>query len=599
MSTNKNGFCISLLFAGLFGVAAAWGGADGQPPATTAQEAAHRAILNNPEVQSKWHTFLAAIQEEQVYSSGFWPRVDLEGRVGREYDHQPGPTHEFGYGTATLQLTQMLYDGYFTRNLVSQFEHAKLVRYYELLDSAETMALEAVRAFEEVQRQRELVDMAQANYRKHKEIFDKIESRAKAGLSRAVDLDQIGGRLALSESNLITEVSNLNDVTARYVRVVGERPAEKLKPLQRLDKGVPATARETLLAAYKANPSFHAALENITAARFQLERERSAHYPQLDLRVRNTWNHDVDDIPGDRQAAVIELALKYNLYNGGRTNAKLREQAELVNEARDRRDIVCRNIRQELTIAWSDTRRLAEQLVQQETHRNSTDKVRTAYQQQFDIGERGLLDLLDSENEYFEASRKVSEASHNWSIAFARTQAGLGNLLRSLGIARDGVPTLADLGADPLQIDPEWICPADVPEFLDMAALTQVPKPPVKVEVVTLDAVALFDFDHSELRPDAHGIMMALVQKIRNTEGVVRIEVVGHTDAIGTEEYNQGLSERRAASVREFLVEQGIDAGLIQSRGMGEGSPVADNETEEGRQRNRRVEVAIEVRERR
>ena len=592
-----------LLVAGLFWVTSpALAETDAAFPARTAQEAAHRAILNNPEVQSRWHTFLAAVEEQRVYSSGFRPSIDLEARSGRQYDHRPNTDKDdYSFSTATLQLTQMLYDGFFTRSLVRQFDRAKLVRYYELLDSAESTAYDAVRAFEDVQRQRELVELARGNHRQHREIFDKIQSRVKAGVGRSVDLEQIGGRLALAESNLITEVSNLHDVSARYLRIVGELPAENLLPLRRLDDGMPANVRDALFAAYQDNPAFHAAIENISAARHELERERSANHPQIFLRARNTWNRDFDELPKHRESAVLELALNYNLYAGGRTSALLRQHAEQVNEARDRRDIVCRNIRQELSIGWNDVRRINEQLIQLEAHRNATDRVRTAYLQQFDIGERNLLDLLDIENEYFESSRAVSNAQHDWSIAHARTQTAMGNLLRALGIARDGVPSLSDLGADPLEIDPQWICPLDAPEYLDLAALTHVamaePVSTPHVEMVTLDAVTLFDFDRSELRADASDTLMALVRRIQETEGVIRVQVVGHTDGTGPAAYNQALSERRAAAVRAFLVEHGIEAGLIQSRGMGMTQPVAGNETREGRARNRRVEIEIEIRQ--
>jgi OOP family OmpA-OmpF porin len=72
----------------------------------------------------------------------------------------------------------------------------------------------------------------------------------------------------------------------------------------------------------------------------------------------------------------------------------------------------------------------------------------------------------------------------------------------------------------------------------------------------------------------------------------LRVEVQGFTDSIGTEEYNQGLSERRADAVRNYLVERGVDPKIISSKGYGESNPVASNDTKEGRALNRRVEFA-------
>jgi outer membrane protein OmpA-like peptidoglycan-associated protein len=75
---------------------------------------------------------------------------------------------------------------------------------------------------------------------------------------------------------------------------------------------------------------------------------------------------------------------------------------------------------------------------------------------------------------------------------------------------------------------------------------------------------------------------------------VASIRVVGHTDSVGTDAYNQGLSERRASSVVEYLLTQGLAPGKLTSEGKGESEPVADNETDEGRAQNRRVELHIQ-----
>ena len=71
------------------------------------------------------------------------------------------------------------------------------------------------------------------------------------------------------------------------------------------------------------------------------------------------------------------------------------------------------------------------------------------------------------------------------------------------------------------------------------------------------------------------------------------LEVEGHTDSVGTDDFNQSLSERRAESVKSYLTQQGIPAASIRSRGLGEGQPVATNDSATGRQQNRRVEVVV------
>jgi outer membrane protein OmpA-like peptidoglycan-associated protein len=102
----------------------------------------------------------------------------------------------------------------------------------------------------------------------------------------------------------------------------------------------------------------------------------------------------------------------------------------------------------------------------------------------------------------------------------------------------------------------------------------------------------LFDFNKATLRPGAR-------EKLAKVAGIVlahpglKTEAEGHADSIGTDGYNQGLSERRADSVRSFLMQEGIAAESISARGFGESQPVATNETAVGRQQNRRVELVV------
>jgi outer membrane protein OmpA-like peptidoglycan-associated protein len=109
---------------------------------------------------------------------------------------------------------------------------------------------------------------------------------------------------------------------------------------------------------------------------------------------------------------------------------------------------------------------------------------------------------------------------------------------------------------------------------------------------IQLPGSILFDFDSAKIRPDAERTLTELSEVINAYAGrPVRID--GHTDSIASDEYNQKLSEQRARSVTSWLSSNGVDAGRLQANGVGEAKPVATNDTSEGRQLNRRVEVVI------
>ncbi len=439
------------------------------------RDAAMEAVLSNPEVQSRWHAFRASGEEQSGARGRFLPEVDLNARAG--YQRQRSSDDDFNSFSRNprgvdVTLTQMLYDGFETASEVKRLGEIERVRYFELREATEEIALEAVRAFADVQRQRALVDLAQENYDAHKEVYDQIVDQTERGVGRGVDLEQASGRLALAESNLLTERQNLHDVNARYYRVVGQMPGDDRVDLVGTfsDEPIPGTAQEALTEAITKNPAMFASLRNMEAAQEQRNVARSAFHPRVDLQLRHAYENDVlerEDIRIHDTSAMVVMT--WNLFRGGTDQARVRQFTEEFNQARDEQEAVCRNVRQTVSVAYNDIRSLDSQLRFLRQHRDSSDRVRTAYRQQFGIGQRSLLDLLDTENEHFEASRAYVNAQHDMEIAKARALNGLGRLLEYLEISRGDMPTAADLGLvdDAARIDPEAVCPADAPEMTE------------------------------------------------------------------------------------------------------------------------------------
>ena len=122
-----------------------------------------------------------------------------------------------------------------------------------------------------------------------------------------------------------------------------------------------------------------------------------------------------------------------------------------------------------------------------------------------------------------------------------------------------------------------------------------MPEPPVEVVRVELDVK--FDFDKSRVKEESYGDIKNLADFMKQYPQTTTV-LEGHTDSIGTDAYNQGLSERRANAVRDVLVNQyGVEGGRVNAVGYGESRPVADNATDAGRAINRRVEAEVEARQ--
>jgi len=413
-------------------------------------DAAQKAIANNPEVTARLNALRAAANEVDVAKGGLLPQVNLTADGGRGYDKINGRTPNEGAGvnraSIGLNANQLLWDGLATKKEIERLGHARLTRYFEFLNASEETALEASRAYIDVQRYRRLVQLAEDNYVQHKYAFDQLQTKVKAGVGRGVDSEQANARLALADSNLTTEVANLHDVSARFLRIVGDAPASSLAPSKGvIDKGVPGANADAVAQALSRSTSISAAVENLRSVERQAEARDSAFQPKVEARARTAFGKNMDGIVGQRRDSVGEIVLNWNLYNGGSDQARVRQYADLVNQAADQRDKACRDVRQTAAIAHNDIRKLQDQLAALDRNVLAIEKARDAYRQQFDIGQRSLLDLLNAENELYTAKRAYANAEHDLLLAYARTHASLNTLVPTLGLTRtdDGSGELA------------------------------------------------------------------------------------------------------------------------------------------------------------
>jgi adhesin transport system outer membrane protein len=424
------------------------------------RQVAQQAVQKSPEVTIKWRNYKAAEEEVGVARGGYFPKLDLTAGAGRESLEVPGSAKDTytrrGYA---LTLSQMLFDGFATRSEVRKLGKAKLVRYYELLEASENVALEASKAYVDVLRYRSLVALAEDNYVRHKATHDQIKARTASGVGRRVDLDQAASRLALAEVNLTTETANLHDVMARYQRLVGELPAATLTPQQLPGAALPASPKAALDVLYKRNPTLLAAVENIEAAQYDVEGRRAAYMPRVDLRARTETTKNYQGVSGDRDQNVAEVVMSWNLFNGGSDTARERQYVERKHMALEMREKACRDTRQTLLIAYNDVQRLRDQKEDLTTQVALLEKTRDAYREQFNIGQRTLLDLLDTENELLAAKRSLVNADTDLTLAYLRSQAGMGSLLEFMGLQKleTATPETGELA----DVDAATLCPPE------------------------------------------------------------------------------------------------------------------------------------------
>lgn len=582
-----------------------------QAEAVSLNEAASKAVLTNPEVVAKWHEFKASIFERDVTWGRNLPSLDV--LYGTAYQRResplftpPGSERKYNFQNSKATLRQNLFEGFATLNDTRRLEHASMVRFYEMLDASESAAFEATNAYVDVWRRRKLVEFAEENYVTHRLIHDKVKERAQSGVGRRVDMETAAGRLALAEANLLTETANLHDVSARYQRIIGEVPKSEMEaPPAVLSKELPKERSESIAVGFEKSPRLKAAFENILSARRNVDVQKSGFYPRVDAYLEGVHDTNASGFTGFTNERTAGLTVSWNLFRGNQDNAKMRKAAEEVNVSKDLREKVCREVRQNLSMSFNDHLRLTEQLQYHDQHQLTTDKVRQAFRDQFDIGQRTLLDLLDTENEYYTARRDYVNTEMDLLVADAKYQASSGNLLNTLNLknldmtppkteAAPGDEVFTTCPADPIgapSIDKETLFRnALEKDRLSRAQAIQFVKTAKPVIINGVHFNTLSD----KLLPGADKSLAEVIAVAKRYPDI-KFEISGHTDNENRTGINQTLSERRAGTVKAYLVKQGVAADRISTAGYADTIPVADNATETGRAANRRVEVRYTV----
>lgn len=398
------------------------------------EQSVEKAILSNPDIGARFQDFQSSLEGKNVAKGALLPEINATARAGREWEGGSASWNRRGY---TLELRQLVFDGFASLNQVKQLGLEKLSGYFELLATVDNVALEAAIAHIDVLRYREMQGLAQENYQMHLGTLRQIEERQRSGIGRGVDLEQAYGREALAQSNVMTESGNLNDVLQRYQRIVGVPAPDMLDPAPSMAASLPQNELN-FNQALRRNPTILSKQALTQAAKAGKDVARGRLSPTVELKAAT--GRDKNPNPSnqsyrDAQASNVQLVASYNLYRGGADSARIRQTAAQEYAARDVRDYTCRNIQQELNIAWNNTLRLREQIPFLEKHELATSRVRVAYMQQFQIGERSLLDVLDTENELFDARRALSNARYDLQQQELRWLAFSSQVLSALGLA--------------------------------------------------------------------------------------------------------------------------------------------------------------------
>ncbi|RJX72851.1 agglutination protein [Vibrio sinensis] len=400
----------------------------------TLEQAVSFTITTNPNIKASYNEFMSKVYDAEASSGAYLPKIDLDAGIGYEaVDLATSPETELTRKEATLSLTQLIWDGSATLNDMDRTSaDAESVR-YQLLADASDIALEVSKIYLDSTKAYDILTLSEANLAVHKKIYHDIKRRVESGIGSTADLTQVEGRLAKAHGNLLAAQNNLFDAHTQFKRIVGQAPLGLIFP--RADQNfIPLSIDLALNDAYKNHPVIKIAEVDIDSARFQYDQTKGVNYPTLSFEAAQTWRDDAGGIEGSSDELSAMLRLRYNLFNGGSDQDRTESAAYQLNIAKDYRDRAHRQVEEGLQLSWSALDLTLQQKEFLADHVDASSETVIAYEKQYKIGKRTLLDLLNTENELFEARKDYVDAKYDEQYAKYRVMNATGNLLMALRV---------------------------------------------------------------------------------------------------------------------------------------------------------------------
>lgn len=398
------------------------------------QDAVYQTLQNHPDILSSKADSAAAEQDIRVAQGGLYPSLDVSAGIGRENSNNPA-TRAARSGTRTMTrreaeafLQQLVFDGGNVLSTVKQRRYEFDTSVHRITEIQERLAFEAVSVYLDILRNREVLSVRRLDVKAHRDLVRKVERRLAAGAGRKSEISLAKARLALAISRMEATQGALENAHDTFTRIVGH-PAPRSLQNPGEAKNLPRSEAEARALGMQMNPSVKVTEAQALSSSAAIGIAESAFYPRFTLDFSATYNNNLDGVLGRNEDAQAMLRMTYNLLNGGSDlanirAAKNRERASVEEIANIRRDVA-----EDVSISWNDRQTAKDQLPYLKEHRDDSLEVFNAYVKQFQLGQRTLFDLLNSQAEYYDASINYINGRYDLRVEGYRLLASIGTLV--------------------------------------------------------------------------------------------------------------------------------------------------------------------------
>lgn len=394
------------------------------------QQSVIKGLQNSPALDADVHALEAQMEEANVVFGTLLPTVDARGSAGRERTRiEDADTRTYNANSYGIEARQNLYNGFASQARYLAAYSEAMQSYYRYLNKANQVAFDASSAHVDVSRFQALTRLSEDNLKYHQELMNRIEEKVKSGVTRQSDLEQARSRYTLALGNLATEKANTFSAMANYQRIT-----DTVWPVNQAGEYVvnanfEVENRERLVFALNNHPLLKASNASIATAKQAVTAASEGFLPRLDLRAKTDVYSNYLSTFDERQISSIDLLATINLYRGGADNASRNAAIKRRLRSLDDKLVICRAIRQSTQTSLFDVVSSQKKLNYFREQAAAISKARAAYEQQFAVGRRSLLDLLSAENEYYQAQRALINIEADLSVSKLKLLAATGQLI--------------------------------------------------------------------------------------------------------------------------------------------------------------------------
>jgi adhesin transport system outer membrane protein len=431
--------------------------------AFTIADAIRQAVETHPGVGEASANRRATESELRQSQGVLLPQVRLEAGAGPEklkrfINPAPVENGEWQRGReGSVVVRQLLFDGFASLNKIWQQAARVDAAAARVHERTELIALDAAEAYIDVTRYTRLIALAQENLAAHRRILANVEARYSGGRSGEGDLQQAQERVSSAEAVLAEFRTSLEDARAKYRKSVGLEPFNLRFPSRLSD--MPPNKDESLVVALRYNPTIRAAQADVDAARYNFRSTAGAFVPNVSLEGRLTRGADSVTYDGWRDEASGKVVVSWDIFRGGQDSWRRAEAADRMTEQAMRHARLQREAFEALDKAWAARTVTAERAAALAREVEHARRVVAAYAKEYELGQRTLIDLLNSQNQFFNAT--VSLVSTRGVTVFADYQ-----LLAAMGQLLDYLKQPHPIEAAPLAAQPLGVFPVKLPPVL-------------------------------------------------------------------------------------------------------------------------------------